>query len=59
MMERENRTGRIWLIVLAILAVLAGVLVVLYRLDKRVQRLYYQLEHKLTPRKNAPFEVEL
>lgn len=58
-MERENRTGRILLIVLALLAMLAGVLVVLYRLDKRVQRLYYQMEHRLTPKKNTPFEVEL
>ena len=58
-MDKENRTGRILLIVLAILAVLAGVLVLLYRLDKRVQRLYYRLEHKMTPHKNTPFEVEL
>ncbi|MBQ8683868.1 MAG: hypothetical protein IJ518_05075 [Clostridia bacterium] len=58
-MENEKNTGRVWLIILAVLAVLAAVLVVLYRLDKRVQRLYYQLGYKLTPKKNAPIEVEL
>ena len=50
-MENEKNTGRVWLIILAVLAVLAAVLVVLYRLDKRVQRLYYQLGYKLTPKK--------
>ena len=58
-MDKEKHSGRIFWIILAIVAVLAGVLVLLYRLDKRVQRLYYRLEHKMTPHKNTPFEVEL
>ena len=58
-MDNENRAGRTWLIILAVVVALAAVLVALYHLDKRVQRLYYQLGHKLTPQKNAPFEVEL